>query len=163
MPFAPGDAVHTPLGKGIVREVRNSGRLLVDLNGRAVVLDAASVTPRTEAPPRRPRRARAAVPEPETPPTPPSRAATTAASRRPPVQGAGPTIDLHGKTVEEALTAVEDALSDALLADVPELRLVHGRSGGRIRAALHRRLREISSVRAFRIDPSNPGVTIVTL
>ena len=162
MPFSPGDAVYTPLGKGIVREVRNSGRLLVDLNGRAVVLDAASVTPRTDAPPRRKRRAAPAIPEPETPPT--SRlSAATAAAHHPPAQCAGAALDLHGKTVEEALTQVEDALNDALLADVPELRLVHGRSGGRIRAALHRRLREISSVRAFRLDPSNPGVTIVTL
>ena len=162
MPFSPGDAVHTPLGKGIVREVRNSGRLLVDLNGRAVVLDAATVTPRMEAPPRKPRRAAPASPESETPPA-SSPAATTAASRRPPGRSAGAAIDLHGKTVEEALTQVEDALNDALLADLPELRLVHGRSGGRIRAALHRRLREISSVRAFRLDPRNPGVTIVTL
>jgi DNA mismatch repair protein MutS2 len=162
MPFLPGDAVHTPLGKRIVREARNNGRLLVDLNGRAVVLDAASVTPRTEAPARKPRRARPASPKSGTPPTSPP-AAATATSRRPPVQGAGVAIDLHGKTVEEALRQVENALNDALLADVPELRLVHGRSGGRIRAALHRRLREVSSVRAFRLDPRNPGVTIVML
>jgi DNA mismatch repair protein MutS2 len=72
-------------------------------------------------------------------------------------------VDLHGLTVEEALGRAEHALNDALLADVAELRLIHGRSGGRIRAALHRRLRQIPSVRGFQLDPRNAGVTIVRL
>lgn len=70
-------------------------------------------------------------------------------------------IDLHGLTVEEALDRVQDALSAALLGDLAELRLIHGRSGGRIRAALHHRLRETR--RRFRLDPRNEGVTIVSL
>lgn len=72
-------------------------------------------------------------------------------------------MDLHGLTVEEALGRAERALSEALLADLVELRLIHGRSGGRIRAALHQRLRQIPSVRAFGLDPRNEGVTIVRL
>jgi DNA mismatch repair protein MutS2 len=72
-------------------------------------------------------------------------------------------IDLHGCTVEEALAKVEDALNEALLADVAQLRFIHGRSGGRIRAALHQRLRDIRTVRHFLIDPRNDGVTIVEL
>ena len=70
---------------------------------------------------------------------------------------------IHGLTVPEALARVEQALSDAMLTDRLEVRLIHGRSGGRIRAALHRRLAEIPSVRAFRVDRHNPGVTIVVL
>jgi DNA mismatch repair protein MutS2 len=72
-------------------------------------------------------------------------------------------VDLHGLTVEEALARAELALNDAMLADLPELRLIHGRSGGRIKAALYRRLGTISAVRAVRLDPRNAGVTIVTL
>ena len=72
-------------------------------------------------------------------------------------------MDLHGLTVDEALARAEQALNDALLADFPEIRLIHGQSGGRIRAALHRRLGEIPTVRAFRLDPRNPGATIVSL
>ena len=71
-------------------------------------------------------------------------------------------VDLHGLTVEEALTRSESAINDALLADLPSLRLIHGRSSGRIRAALHRRLRDIAAVRAFRLEPGNDGVTVVT-
>jgi len=72
-------------------------------------------------------------------------------------------VDLHGLTVEEALVRAEHALNDAMLADCAELRLIHGRSGGRIRAALHRRLSEIPSVRGFGLDPRNAGVTVVRL
>ena len=72
-------------------------------------------------------------------------------------------IDLHGLTVDEALLRADEALNEALLADRQEVRFIHGRSGGRIRAALHRRLRDIPSVQAFRLDPRNPGVTIASL
>jgi DNA mismatch repair protein MutS2 len=72
-------------------------------------------------------------------------------------------VDLHGLTVEEALARIEAALNDALLADMAQVRFVHGRSGGRIRSALHHRLRQIASVRHFFVDPRNEGVTIVEL
>jgi DNA mismatch repair protein MutS2 len=144
--FRAGDPVQTPLGKGVVREAGNSGRLTVEIRGRSVVVDETTVAPLdTER-----SLARQGRPAPA-PPTPLS-------ARRPAAE-----VDLHGLTVEEALVRAEQGLNDALLADDPELRLIHGKSGGRIRAALHRRLREIPAVRAFRLDPGNPGVTIVSL
>ena len=36
--ITPGDEVRTPFGRGVVREVRNSGRLLVDVQGRALLI-----------------------------------------------------------------------------------------------------------------------------
>ena len=149
VPFEPGEMVQTPFGKGVVREVRNGGRLLVDVAGRALEISERDVS-RVTVSGRRPRSARepeaAAVVRPTRP------------SRRMPSE-----IDLHGLTVEEALARTEDALNDALLADMAQIRLVHGRSGGRIRAAVHKKLREIPSVRHFRLDPLNAGVTIVDL
>jgi hypothetical protein len=41
--------------------------------------------------------------------------------------------------------------------------VIHGRSGGRIRASLHRWLRSIPTIRAYRVDPLNAGVTIISL
>jgi DNA mismatch repair protein MutS2 len=147
--FAPGESVQTPLGKGIVRETRRNGRLLVEINGRAVVLDAIVVaridTSNTSA-----RKKRAPQPAP-------------ASSAEPQMPRASAEVDLHGLTVEEALARAERHLNDALLGDLSELRLIHGKGSGRIRAALHRRLGEISAVRAYRLDPRNPGVTIVNL
>jgi len=147
--FTPGDRVQTPFGKGVVREVRNRGRLMVDVLGRAMVVTEDEIS-LLDAGRKRPR-ARAMASASEGEGRRPSRAACTALAE----------VDLHGLTVEEALGRVDQALSDALLADLQEVRLIHGRSGGRIRAALHRRLREIGSVRKFTLDPGNEGVTIV--
>ena len=66
-------------------------------------------------------------------------------------------------TVEEAVAALDAFLNDALLAGHTEVRVIHGRSGGRLRAAVHARLKQLPVVRAFRLDPANPGVTIMTL
>ena len=105
-----GDAVQTPFGKGTVREVRNNGRLLVDVQGRALVVSAADVSP--IATPRRPA---------------PAAALTIRYPERQP--GSVPTeIDLHGLTVADALTRAGEALNDALLASHAELRFIHGRS-----------------------------------
>jgi dsDNA-specific endonuclease/ATPase MutS2 len=132
-----------------VREIRNNKRLLVDVQGRALVVGDADVTA-LDTSARRARRAGLATPAPPDTPDAPGSAAASAE------------IDLHGLTVEEALARADSALNDALLADARSLRLIHGRSGGKIRAALHRRLRELPSVRGFRIDPRNEGVTIVS-
>ena len=72
-------------------------------------------------------------------------------------------IDLHGLNVEQALACAERALDEALRANVPELRFIHGKSGGRIRGALHKWLRGVRSVRSFGFDPRNEGVTVVSL
>ena len=146
--FKTGDPVQTPLGKGVVRDAGNSGRLTVEIRGRSVVLDESTVAPLdAQRPPAERKKKR---PAPASPAPLPARSKAVE-------------VDLHGLTAGEALARAEQALNDALLADVPELRLIHGKSGGRIRAALHRRLREIPTVRAFRLDPGNPGVTIVSL
>ncbi len=147
-PFRAGDPVQTPLGKGVVREARNHGRVLVDVNGRSVVLDARTLAPVDPGQQTR-------------------KKTRTAGSRSgeslPDGGGAAADVDLHGLTVEEALVRAEQALNDALLADRSELRLIHGKGGGRLRAALHDRLAQIAAVRAFRLDPRNAGVTIVQL
>ena len=73
-----------------------------------------------------------------------------------------PSLDLHGKTVDEAIEAVEVWVNDVLLAGHGEARVIHGRGGGRLKAALHQYLRGLGAVASFRVDPRNPGVTIVT-
>jgi dsDNA-specific endonuclease/ATPase MutS2 len=143
--FRVGDDVQTPHGKGVVRAVRNGGRVLVHVQQRAVVVAEDAVTP-LQAPAKTPRRA----------PAPPAHAAT-GSSRELPVE-----VDLHGLTVEEATTRIDAALDAALRAGAAQLRFIHGRSGGRLRGALHARLRQIAAVDGFRLDPRNPGVTIVS-
>ena len=143
--FVAGDRVHVAtLGTGIVREVRNGGRYLIEVKGRSMVVAGSQLEP---APDRR------AVKRPP-PATGDPDAGTPLPSRA---------LDLHGKTVLEALDALDSFLNDALLDGCDDVRVIHGRSGGKLKAAVHRRLAELTSVRAFRVDPANPGVTIVTL
>lgn len=145
--FAPGDEVHVAaLGTGIVREVRNGGRYLVELKGRSLVALESQLT----AVDQKKRRHKAANP---------SHAGGTESPARSHVST---TLDLHGKTVDEAVAALDGFLNDALLAGHAEVRLIHGRSGGRLKSAVHARLKQLAVARSFRIDPANPGVTIVT-
>lgn len=148
MAYAPGDRVHVvALGTGTVREVRNGGRYLVELKGRSVVVAAAQLERVPE------RQVRKRPPQPED------------SDRDPPAAGVRATLslDLHGSTVAEAVEILDAFLSDAVLAGASDVRIVHGRSGGRLKAAVHARLRHLPSLRGFRLDPRNPGVTIVQL
>ena len=146
MNFVPGDRVHVAtLGTGIVRDVRNGGRYLIELKGRSLLVAGSQLELASER-----RQAKRPPAEPN-PPTPDAAPVAT------------PSLDLHGKTVIEALDALEAFLNDALLGGSAEVRVIHGRSGGRVKTAVHGQLRQLPSVRAFRVDPRNPGVTIVTL
>jgi DNA mismatch repair protein MutS2 len=151
MPFNPGDVVQVAaLGKAVVREVRQRGRYLVELKGRSVLVaenqlsPAASVNRRAAAPPS------AGLADMN----------SGSSARRP---GGATSIDLHGMTVEEAVAALDAFLNDAILASLEEVRIIHGRSGGRVKQAVHARLRQIGAVTGFRLDPRNQGVTIVAL
>jgi dsDNA-specific endonuclease/ATPase MutS2 len=148
-PFAPGDLVQTPFGKGLVRELRNNGRVAVDVRGRSMIFDEREISPADDR--RRRPRASDADARPQDGPAGPAGRSIRAAAE----------VDLHGLTVEQALSRASAALNDALLADRLELRFIHGRSSTRIRDALHRWLRGIASVRGFQVDPRNEGVTIV--
>jgi DNA mismatch repair protein MutS2 len=149
MAFAVGDLVHVPhFGKGIVLAVRNAGRLLVEVKGRSMVVAASQVTPVDARGGRQSLRPPAADGE---LPGLPSR-------------GSVPdSIDLHGLTSDQATEALDEFLNDALLAGLPIIRIIHGRSGGRLKDAVHRRLKQVPSVRSFHVDPRNPGVTIASL
>jgi len=124
--------------------------VLVEVRGRALIFDQPELS---SAGDRRRRSNRRDAPVEQYTPSHAARSRRNAAAE----------VDLHGLTVERALERAERALDDALLADFQELRFIHGRSGGRIRLALHGWLRTVASVRSFRLDPRNEGVTIVSL
>lgn len=147
MPFAPGDNVHVAaLGKGVVKEVRNGGRYLVELKGRSIVASEVQLS----AVDQKKRREKSADVRPEGIADSPIRSHVS------------PSLDLHGMNVEEAVAALDTFLNDALLAGAADARVIHGRSGGRLKAAVHARLKQLAVARSFRVDPANPGVTILT-
>jgi dsDNA-specific endonuclease/ATPase MutS2 len=72
-------------------------------------------------------------------------------------------VDLHGLTVEDALARVVEQIDRALRRGADRIEVVHGKGAGRIRDALHRQLPTLPVVKAFRLDPANPGVTWIFL
>ncbi len=156
--FSVGQAVRTPFGKGIVRDVRNNGSLLVDVSGRALVIHARDVAPLEESGGRSRRTGASGTASADHTSRDTARTPARTGARR----GVRTIeIDLHGLTPDAALARVAQAVDDALLDDVDELRVVHGRGSGRLRAIVHRALHQLP-VRSVRVDPHNAGVTIVT-
>lgn len=74
--------------------------------------------------------------------------------------------DLRGLMVEEALRKVESYLDTARLSHWDEVRLVHGKGTGALRAAVHKYLagqRDIKNYRLGKIGEGDSGVTVVEL
>ena len=75
-----------------------------------------------------------------------------------------PEINLLGKTVDEALAALDKYLDDAYLAHLESVRVVHGKGTGALRKAIQQHLKRIKYVKSFRqgeYGEGDAGVTIV--
>ena len=132
---------------GTILEERKPGSFAVQVGELSVVCNAADLS--TEIPerlrtPKKKAAARSSVP------TPPSPSSVRA-------------LDLHGKTVAEAIELAERYISDQALAGYGRLELVHGIGHGRLREALHRHLKTLPVVKRFSLDDRNAGVTLVFL
>lgn len=74
-------------------------------------------------------------------------------------------INLLGKTVDEALSALDKYLDDAYIAHLSSVRVVHGKGTGALRNAVHNHLKRLKYVKEFRLGEygeGDAGVTIVT-
>lgn len=75
-----------------------------------------------------------------------------------------PEVNLIGMTTDEAIPALDKYLDDAYLSHLPQVRVVHGRGTGALRAAVHKRLKKLNYVKEFRLGEfgeGDSGVTIV--
>src|SRR5215218_8501574 len=104
--FAPGEQVHTPLGKGVVLEVRNR-RVLVRVQARDVLLASRDVRviATESSTPLRARRRKTSASASAFPAAPPGAGETHRFDDPGVTRGA--TLDVHGLTVEQALEAVD--------------------------------------------------------
>jgi DNA mismatch repair protein MutS2 len=77
-----------------------------------------------------------------------------------------PELNLIGKTVDEALSTVDKYLDDAFLAQLPEVRIIHGHGTGRLKHALEEMLQSHPHVQRSHPDiqqRGGSGVTVVEL
>lgn len=73
-------------------------------------------------------------------------------------------LKLLGSTVDEALYKMDEFIDNAVLANIPVIRIVHGKGTGALRQAVHNTLKQDKRVKAFRlagIGEGDSGVTIV--
>lgn len=87
-------------------------------------------------------------------------------NRQPSVESPGLELDIRGKTVEEALPEIEQYLDQAYLAELPWVRLIHGKGTGKLRQAIREALRQNTVVKSFASGAENEGgegVTVVKL
>jgi DNA mismatch repair protein MutS2 len=72
-------------------------------------------------------------------------------------------VDLRGLHVEEVELELARALDAAVLADLPELRIIHGKGTGAVRGRVIELLRADRRVQAFRLGLPNEGGAGVTI
>ena len=76
-----------------------------------------------------------------------------------------PEINLLGKTVDEAVAALDKFLDDALLSHAETVRIVHGKGTGALRKGIHEYLKRQRFIKEFKLaefGDGDAGVTIVT-
>ena len=75
-------------------------------------------------------------------------------------------LDVRGKRGEEAVDMVGHYIDDAILLNIREVRILHGKGFGILRTMIHEYLRTVSEVRQFNdehIERGGHGITVVIL
>ena len=72
-------------------------------------------------------------------------------------------VSLRGLTVEEAEPLLARAIDDAVLADVPYLRVIHGKGTGVLREFVQGVVKRDTRVKSFAFAPANQGGNGVTV
>ena len=78
--------------------------------------------------------------------------------------GVSPEINLIGMTVDDAIARLDKYLDDACIAHLQQVRVVHGKGTGALRAGIHRHLKQLKNVKEFHLaefGEGDAGVTIV--
>ncbi|NLM67599.1 MAG: endonuclease MutS2, partial [Enterococcus sp.] len=66
-------------------------------------------------------------------------------------------LDLRGKRYEEALNEVDQYIDAALLANYPQVTIVHGKGTGALRQGINNYLKNHRNVKSFEFAPANQG------
>ncbi|MBI4503093.1 MAG: Smr/MutS family protein [Gemmatimonadetes bacterium] len=72
-------------------------------------------------------------------------------------------VDLRGMTGDEAEVVLLRALDDAILAELPHLRIIHGKGTGALRVRVGQLLKADRRVRSFALAPAQQGGSGVTI
>lgn len=76
---------------------------------------------------------------------------------------ATPELDIRGMAVDEALPVLDIFLDNAFLANLPSVRIIHGKGTGVLRSAVQDHLRRCKYVKRFRVGVYGEGENGVTI
>jgi DNA mismatch repair protein MutS2 len=157
-----GDRVRVAsLGKDVtvVEPVDKKGRLTVDVGGMRVQVAGSDLE-----------RSRSAAPKPKKKPKPQQRPrqVQSVSTETPDTAARGETntVDLRGKTIDEATSMTEQRLDDAAMAGESFVFLLHGHGTGALKKALRQWLKRSSYVECFepgQRHQGGDGITVVQL
>jgi DNA mismatch repair protein MutS2 len=77
-----------------------------------------------------------------------------------------PEIDIRGQRAEEAIQKIQEFIDEAIMFEVPQLRILHGKGAGILKETIRNYLRSEPMVRTFKdehVDFGGAGITIVNL
>lgn len=74
-----------------------------------------------------------------------------------------PELDLRGMAVDEALPVLDNFLDSAFLANLPTVRIIHGKGTGVLRSAVQDELRRSNYIKSFRLGVYGEGESGVTI
>lgn len=72
-------------------------------------------------------------------------------------------LNIIGKTVDEAMPELDKYLDDAYLAHLNQITIIHGRGTGKLRTAVHNKLKKCRYVKSYRLGAFGEGETGVTI
>ncbi len=71
--------------------------------------------------------------------------------------GISPEINVLGMTVDEAVAQLDKYLDDAYIAHLPQVRIVHGKGTGALRAGIHKHLKRLKYIKEFHLGGFGEG------
>lgn len=77
-----------------------------------------------------------------------------------------PEIDIRGQRVEEAISKIQEFIDEAIMFEVGQLRILHGKGHGILKTTIREYLRAEPMVRSFKdehVDFGGAGITVVNL
>ena len=79
------------------------------------------------------------------------------------MQAMSPEVDLRGMDSVEAVCVLERYLDEAMRANLPSVRIIHGKGTGALRAAVQQSLKKNKFVKSFRLGQYGEGEDGVTI
>ncbi|MGN0473703.1 MAG: Smr/MutS family protein, partial [Acutalibacteraceae bacterium] len=72
-------------------------------------------------------------------------------------------VDVRGCTVDEGILEVDRVIDHAVVMKLGEVRVIHGKGTGALRAGLHQHFRKHPSIKSFRLGVYGEGENGVTI